>query len=242
LFGVKLVELERQNIVKIVKFDPNLSTLELGPMRPKKSAQREGGSRFRFRSSDGEVAPKEWLRMWAALYPPRYIKEHDSLIEKYESLSAADFERIGRWKDAAETESKWKPNVASVAYLIWMQAARELPRCPDESRVADFLQDWSERKYTDKYTNRAVQKRFGLSRATTLLYFISAGRFPIFDSRVRNAMKRLLDSPLPNTVRWYMDSYRPLFLEIGGLCGAKNGRALDKALFSFGGRTPEIPN
>ena len=200
-------------------------------------------SRLSFRSSDGrDIAPQEWLPMWAGLYPRKYDPEHDSLITKYESLSAADFERIGRWKDGAKTEGKWKPNVASVAYQIWMQAASELPACPDESRVADFLQNWSERKYTDKYGSRAVQKRFGLSRATTLLYFISGGRFPIFDSRVRRAMTRLLNSSVRNNVRWYVDSYCPLFSEIATLCGAEDARAVDKALFSFGGRSLEFPN
>jgi hypothetical protein len=180
--------------------------------------------------------------MWAGLYPRKYDPEHDSLITQYKSLSAADFVRIGRWKDSAETESKWKPNVASVAYQIWMQAASELPKCPDGNRVADFLQDWSERKYADQYTSRAVQKRFGLSRATTLLYFVSGGRFPIFDSRVRRAMKRLLNSSVPNNIRWYVDSYCPLFSEITALCGAENVRTVDKALFSFGDRSLEFPN
>src|ERR1700716_3053421 len=103
-------------------------------------------NRLRFRSSDGrDIAPDEWLRMWAALYPRRYDLGHDSLIAKNEALSAIDFERIGRWKDDAEAEGKWKPNIASVAYLIWKQAASQLPRCPEENRVADFLLDWSER-------------------------------------------------------------------------------------------------
>src|SRR5579864_6811198 len=119
-----MVQLERENTVKSVKFDRNLATLEAGPMRPKKFAQRESGSRFRFRSSDGrDIAPEEWLGMWAALYPRKYNSEHDKLIAIREPLSATHFVRIGKWKDSAETESKWKPNVASVAYPIWMQAA-----------------------------------------------------------------------------------------------------------------------
>ena len=207
-------------------------------------------SRLSFRSPDGkDIAPQEWLRMWADLYPLKYVREHDSLlcrsrqaIPKCESLSAADFERIGKWKDSAETERKWKPNVASVAYQIWMQAASELPRCPDESRVADFLQDWSERKYTDKYEKRSAQKRFGLSRATTLLYFISGGRFPIFDSRVRRAMRCLLNSPVGNNVHWYVELYCPLFSEVATLCGTEDLRMVDKALFSFGDRKLKFPN
>jgi hypothetical protein len=213
-------------------------------MRPRKSAERASGSRFRFRSSDGmDIAPQEWLRTWAGLYPHHYNQAHDDLITRYGSLSAMDFERIGRWKDAANTEAKWGTNVASVAYPIWMQAASEPPGCPDESGVAAFLEDWSERKYIDKYTSRTVQKRFGLSRATTLLYFVSGGCFPIFDSRVRKAMARLLNSSVPNTIRWYMDSCRPLFSEIATLCSAKKDvRVVDKALFSFGDRSLEFPD
>jgi len=175
--------------------------------------------------------------MWAALYPTsKYGAEHDELIAEQEPLSAAYFVRIGRWKDAAEAESKWRPNVASVAFQIWMQAASELPKCPDESLVRDFLLDWSERKYVNNYGSGAREMRFGLSRATTLLYFISGRRFPIFDSRVRKAMTRLLDSPIPNKVRWYVDTFCPLFREIVALCDAENGRMVDKALFSYGGR------
>ncbi len=113
-----------------------------------------------------------------------------------------------------------------------MQTASELPKCPEESRVADFLDDWSDREYTDP-----VKKRFGLARTTTLLHFISGGRFPIFDSRVRRAMARLLNSRVPNTVSWYLDSYCPLFSEIAALCGTKDLRMVDKALFAYGDRT-----
>jgi len=49
-------------------------------------------------------------------------------------------------------------------------------------------------------------------------------------------MTRLLNSPVPNTVRWYLDSYRPHFLEVAALCGTEDLRLLDKALFSYGGR------
>ncbi len=228
--------------MKIVKFDPNLPTLALGPMRPKKLTNREIGSRFRFRSPDGrDITPEEWLRTWAALYPTsKYGAEHDKLIMEHEPLSAAYIVRIGRWKDAAETNSKWKLNVASVAFQIWMEAASELPGCPHESPVDAFLQDWSERKYVNNYESGAREMRFGLSRATTLLYFISGGCFPIFDSRVRKAMNRLLSSPIPNEVRWYVDSYCPLFQEITALCAAENGRMVDKALFSYGGRIGQV--
>jgi hypothetical protein len=118
-----------------------------------------------------------------------------------------------------------------------MQAASELPRCPDESRVVDFLRDWSERRYTNRFTTRAVEKRFGLSRATTLLYFINGGRFPIFDSRVRRAIRRLCNVSIPNTVHGYMNLFRPVFLEVAAQCGTEDFRMVDKALFSYGDKT-----
>ncbi|HLW43739.1 MAG TPA: hypothetical protein VKS00_04575 [Candidatus Acidoferrales bacterium] len=181
--------------------------------------------------------PQEWLRVWADLYQGYDETVYKDLIGKYESLSAEDFIRIGKWKDGAKTERQWKPNVASVAYEVWMKAAQELPKCPEGSSVADFLDDWSGRTYTDVFEKKGpVEKHFGLARATTLLHFISGGRFPIFDSRVRTAIARLLDGHLPpNTVRWYLDSFRPLFSELATLCDSTGDlRRLDKALFSYG--------
>lgn len=195
-------------------------------------------NRFRFLSPDGrDVAPEEWLGIWADRYPSENYAGYEDLIARHKSFSHADIERIGRWKDNAKTDRKWKPNVASVAHEIWMQAASELPVCPPDERVPDFLNDWSRRRYKDVYRSGAIEKLFGLSRATTLLHFLSGGRFPIFDSRVRKAMTRLLNSHAPNAVRWYLDSYRPLFSEIATLCGTKDLRMVDKALFSYGGRT-----
>jgi hypothetical protein len=197
-------------------------------------------SRFRFQSSDGrDIAPQEWLCIWADRYPSNDYGGYSELIAKHKSFSAADFVQIGKWKDNAKTEGKWKANVASVAYRIWKRAASELPQCPEGSGVADFLDDWSNRKYTDEYADGPMEKRFGLSRATTLLHFISGGCFPIFDSRVRKAMTRLLNlnpTPVENTVRWYLDSYCLHFSEIAALCSTEDFRRLDMALFSYGGR------
>jgi hypothetical protein len=108
--------------------------------------------------------------------------------------------------------------------------------------VEAFLNDWSDRTYTDKYTQGPVKKRFGLSRATTLLHFISGGSFPIFDSRVRRAMTRMLNTAVPNTVGWYLDSYCPLFLEVASLSGTEDLRLVDMALFSYGGRLLPFSN
>src|SRR5207245_10859851 len=64
--------------------------------------------------------------------------------------------------------------------------------------------------FRSHFTSRTMEKHFGLSRATTLLHFVSGGRFPIFDSRVRKAVARLLNCSVPNDVPWYLDSYCPL--------------------------------
>lgn len=194
-------------------------------------------SRFRFRSPDGsDISPGEWLRLWAERYPSTNYAGYSELIAKHKSFSALDFEQIGKWKDAAKTDAKWKPNVASVAYPIWMQAASELPKCPEGHAVAGFLDDWSARKYNDEYTKGPKLKKFGLSRTTTLLHFISGGHFPIFDSRVRRAISRLLNSSVPNKVHWYLDSYCPLFSEVAAACGTEDLRMVDMALFSYGVR------
>jgi hypothetical protein len=194
---------------------------------------------FRLQNPDGrDIAPQEWLRLWVKLYPEKGYdhEEYKDLIASHNSLLADDFKRIGKWKDGAKAAGKWKPNVASVAYPIWLQAASEMPKCPEERRVADFLDDWSNRKYTDNFATGPVEKRFRLSRATTLLHFISGGRFPIFDSRVRQAIRRLLNLSysVPNTISWYLESYCPLVQELADFCGAEDLRTLDKALFSYG--------
>jgi hypothetical protein len=199
---------------------------------------------MRFRSPDGrDILPKDWLALWSALYPAKYDEaEYYDLISRHAVLTRTDFERIGQWKDGAQAAGKWKPNVAMVAYTIWMQAASEKPECPGEDRVEEFLEDWSKRNYKNQYRSSVQQKHFGLSRATTLLHFISGGRFPIFDSRVRRAVSRLVDSPAKYSIRWYLDSYCPMFSQITKRCGTKDVRAVDKALFSYGDRKLSFSN
>jgi len=129
------------------------------------------------RGLDGkDLAPAQWPRVWVARYPAgKCDVEHEPMIPKFRSLSSVDFERIGRCEDAATADAKWKPNVASVAFQIWMQAATARPKCPNSARAGDVLLDWSERKYTDQIASRTVRKRVGPFRATTLLYFLSRG-------------------------------------------------------------------
>src|SRR5579862_4325454 len=151
--------------------------------------------KFRFQVLEMKTStPREWLIRWAKRYEDTtdYDPQYKVLIKKYESFSTEDFRRIGKWKDGATTDGQWKANIASVAYLIWEQAAKELPKCPEKSEVEAFLKDWSHRAYEDTFKNGSRRKHFGLSRATTLLHFVSGGRYPIFDSRVRTAIVRLL--------------------------------------------------
>jgi hypothetical protein len=186
-----------------------------------------------------DASAREWLLWWVSRYQdetgddPEYV----SLIEKSESFSADDIRLIGKWKDNAWTEGKWKPNVAQVAYRIWEQAAEQPPRCPEENEVADFLESWSNREYVDQFTSRSITKRFGLSRATTLLHFLTRGRYPIFDSRVRTAIARLGCLEPEYTVASYMDCV-PFLRELASQCGASDARELDKALFAYGALDP----
>jgi hypothetical protein len=194
-------------------------------------------SKFRFRSVDGsDIAPQQWLPMWAARFPESKYPGYAELIARQKPLSGEDFKHIGKWKDGVKTDRKWRANVAAVAFPIWMQAASELPKCPAESEVAQFLNDWSERKYTDQYANGLNEKRFGVARATTLLHFLSGGDFPICDSRVKRAMSRLRNASVSRTVGWYLDSYCPFFLQVAAMCATTDLRNVDKALFSYGGR------
>jgi AraC-like DNA-binding protein len=67
-------------------------------------------NQFRFRSLDGsDIAPQDWLNIWSDRYPSNDYAGYSELIAKHKSLSAADFALIGKWKDAAKTEGKWKP-------------------------------------------------------------------------------------------------------------------------------------
>lgn len=194
---------------------------------------------FVFRGVDGaNVAPEEWLRLWAARFPnARYDPaSYAKWIGHSGALTFDDIVGIGRWKDAAKRETKWKPNTASVAYEVWMQAAAGLSVCPSDDNLDAFLADWSERMYTDTFSAKTVVKRFGLSRASTLLHFLSKGRFPIFDSRVRRALGRLTGKAIPPTIRAYLDDYCPLFVEIAAECGSGDLRQVDQALFSFGAK------
>ncbi len=193
---------------------------------------------FRFCGRDGTaVAPNEWLVVWSKRYPTaKYDAEHDRIIAKRGPLGAAEFVQIGRWKDAAGTDARWKSGVASVAYDIWNMAALELPQCPGADNVEGFLRGWSGRQYADR-SSPSGTKRFGLSRSTTLLYFISGTRYPIFDTRVRRAIGRMTGSNAPNTVQWYVESYCPRFSELAERCTTKDLRLLDKALFSYGAKT-----
>ena len=107
----------------------------------------------------------------------------------------------------------------------------------DPDGIADFLNQWSCRKYEDERRESRIRKKFGLSRATTLLHFMSGGSFPIFDSRVRRALIRLTVARVPYTILCYLELYRPIFLELARACDTYDLRAVDKALFSYGKKT-----
>lgn len=126
------------------------------------------GRRFKLRSVDGsDITPQEWLRLWSDRYPTNNYAGYSELIAKYEPFSAEDFVRIGKWKDAVQTPAKWKPNVASVAYPIWMQAASELPKCP-EGRTTGLPESttmYVRRDQSKKHLGFPAQWRYYISLA-----------------------------------------------------------------------------
>lgn len=201
-------------------------------------------TQFKFQVLEWRGAtPQEWVQAWADRYDSFNSDGDDQagyeyLIKNYASPSKEYFERMGQWKDDAyHSPNKWRNNVASVAYEVWKRAAEKLPRCPKEEGVASFLDSWAKESYTDRYASGSRTKRFGLSRATALLHFISGGKYPILDSRVRAALTRLC-SPAPvadASPENYLKIYCPLIKEIAVFCGVENEpRKLDKALFSYG--------
>lgn len=191
-----------------------------------------------------------WLKFWAGLYELTKSRKEDNrvyfdLIAKAGMLGAGDFETVGRWKEGclSDKNARWKPNTTA-GFEVWMQVKEALPPCPEDDSVVSFLTKWSEIKFStgiNKTTKQMVRQSFGLPRASTLLHFLSAGKFPIFDSRVRKAIKRLGSlPPTQPTVKWYIESFCPLFEDIAKACGAsgtKDLRSLDNALFCYGGGT-----
>ncbi len=214
-------------------------------------------SPFEFRYPEWqEVAPSAWVQKWAALYELTEERKQDnsvyqSLIEKREVLSGEDFELVGRWKEGCLSKKKmegkenkrWKPE-SPVAYDVWMQAKRDQPKCPTDTddAIAEFLNDWSERKFRKLVKGGQLQEtRFGLPRASTLLHFISVGRFPIFDQFVRIAMGRL-GSKVPQnlTAHQYLEKFCRTFAAIAANCSLSSIgdlRKLDNALRCYGGKT-----
>jgi hypothetical protein len=189
------------------------------------------------------VEGADWLQFWESEYDKsdgpesNDVKFYAELIARNGDLSSEDIHNVGRWKDQAWTEGRWKVNVASVARLGWEQLSNE--KCPQPTELVAVLERWSESTYEDQQsTGRIVRKRFGLSRATTLLHFLSGGEYPILDSRVFAAIRRLDSSLKPDSsAKYYVDKFLPWFRQLKEDCGFPTTRSLDKALFAFGAAT-----
>jgi hypothetical protein len=187
-----------------------------------------------------EIDPPAWVAWWAARHGGADNPQYFELIAKRGKRSADDFERVGKWKEGClkPGNGRWKTGTPT-AYDAWMQAKAQLPKCPDTTEITTFLMDWSERTFTAGKDQK--RKWFCLSRATTLLHFLSGGEYPILDSRVVTAMIRL-GSPIDHadTIGGYLNSFCPLFSELAVVCGVSgvNGlRTLDNALFNYGAET-----
>lgn len=213
-------------------------------------------SSFKFRYPEWvDIEPSAWVSKWNALF--LLDKEHEaddavykSLMEKRGKLSGADFEQIGQWKEGClpktdgKVNGKWQPNT-SAAYDVWMQAEENPPERPAEDKIdeewaREFLEDWSERKFAKPATGGIVQDtRFGLPRASTLLHFVSGGRFPIYDSWVWYGAKQLgRRLPYEMTVDAYLNKFCPLSTALASECGLSQNtddlRKLDNALRCYG--------
>jgi hypothetical protein len=198
-----------------------------------------GAGKFKFAVPGWRtVEPTVWLKFWAKFYKPTPDEVYEGLIGKAESLSPEDFKTVGRWKEGclAENNGRWKPNTP-VAYDVWMKASKECLTCPPEDGLEEFLEKWSEERFTagTDRNGHELKKRFGLARSTTLLHFISGGRFPIFDARVGAAIERLrVSPPAQATPKWYVETFCPQFHDIANLCGVSDTKGLDNALFCYG--------
>lgn len=89
--------------------------------------------------------PDVWLAAWAAKYDDSASFDEDEYTQliglaQQNGLPAKYFERVGRWKDSANIDRRWKPNVASVAYIVWLQAEAEQPLSSERASCELFGQ------------------------------------------------------------------------------------------------------
>lgn len=182
----------------------------------------------------------EWLERWAGLASPDEEEEYRSVMAATERNEPDCFIRVGQWKDKAYSPGRWKADVASVAWLVWEAAAAELARPAVVPDVQDFLESWSARKYDDKSAYVSGCRTFGTPRATTLLHFISGGRYHIVDARVKTAIQRLIGDAAPElTPATYLNFYCPITDRLAAECGTDDRRRLDNALFYYGAWEPK---
>jgi hypothetical protein len=194
-------------------------------------------SQFTFRYPEWhEIEPRAWVDYWASRYDGEDNDKYYELIKKEGRLSSEDFELVGLWKEGLKSvNGRWKSSTP-VGFDVWEQAVKETPQCPEESGVTKFLDNWSKRTFVaGKKSGLDLRYSFGLSRATTLLHFISGGEYPILDARVATAMTRL-GSSVTETIVGY-PAFCSRFSEIATVCGVSGTeglRKLDNALFSYG--------
>jgi len=114
--------------------------------------------------------------------------------------------------------------------------------CParesNTSKCAASLQSGLAKTYVDEFSSRTVQKRLGLTRATTILHMSSRGMYPIFDSRVRRAFPRLTGDKAYDGIDWYLGPYVPFFSQLVSEFRTDDKKAVDNALFICGRKKP----
>ena len=185
----------------------------------------------------GLLVDADWINVWSKRYPNKKYSENIylQLIGKCGRLTRDDFLLIGAWKDGGITDErfngKWKQNT-SAAYEIWMLAANKEPPLCCPQNISAFLAEWSEKRYHWQCWSGIRTPRFGLSRATALLHFLTSAKYPIFDSRARMAMSDLAKQSLLDDIQSYW-KYCDLFQRLRGVADS-SPRVLDKALFAYG--------
>jgi hypothetical protein len=124
-------------------------------------------------------------------------------------------------------------------FKAWTEIAQQMPKCPAAGDVRGFLKAGPRLSIgMNTRVAKPLISAFGLSRATTLLYFLSGGAYPIFDSRVRTALARLLRSRVDYDLQAYQQIVGLRVRDFAILLSLQERttgeQTIDRALFSYG--------
>jgi hypothetical protein len=220
---------------------------------------------FHCLSVTGEpLAVGQWVDLWASKYPAhRYSEEvYRYLIQKGARLNSQDILLLGAWKDAAlqrcrdnsgmgpfsgqyyRFNQRWSKDAASAAFEIWQLLSEKISEI---KAIFEKLGKLTILKYGSSGKGGQVTKRFGLARASTLIHFLTSGKYPIYDSNVHKGIYGLTlgmfrGVRIPRyfagrglTVAAYCDVFCPAVQELL-LASDRTMRSVDRALFTYGSK------